>query len=204
MEEFKSDVKDWCTGESIDSLKRYIDEKWSSYIKRLKEWSKYRGIDDNHILDKLRKEKTPNDLMMIFLTITTDVDDLIARVVYWENHARTQNHIYGGRRIKPRDTTSKYTKRLEKRNITCFKCQKQSHYANECRGQKDETSINILMNVVTGVDSRKIMLNNQTCMAIFDTCASHNFIGHKSLQSVHDKTNKRVCDENFITADGED
>lgn len=54
-EVFKNLLIDFCIGSGIDVLRKYKEEKWSSYVLRLKEWSEFRQLDEDIVFKKLRK-----------------------------------------------------------------------------------------------------------------------------------------------------
>ena len=64
--DFKKEVLEWCLDNDWPSLRRYIDEPWSSYIRRLSE--KIGDGDERKVYLKLESENLPKDIKLITLT----------------------------------------------------------------------------------------------------------------------------------------
>ncbi|EJW04526.1 hypothetical protein EDEG_04219, partial [Edhazardia aedis USNM 41457] len=204
-ESFKTEVKNYCLGQNLSDLKRYYNEKWSNYVLRLQDWVDYRSIDQKEVLKKLRNEKAPRDLMLIFLTTNDNISEIVERIICWERYTKRTfsydktTNLNAGENKKA--IRSNYKR--DKSDIKCFRCFKKGHFANECTIKKDDQAINNIFEDTLDIDKREITLNGHKMTAIFDTGAAKNFIGFKTCDYLFDdELEKSKCYEKFTSADG--
>ena len=81
---------EFCSEEGLDNTKKYADEKWSEYLKRLRYISNLKGIEEKEIIKKIRRERAPKDYQIIFHSVNTGLNDVISIIEIGKKH-RTQN-----------------------------------------------------------------------------------------------------------------
>lgn len=89
--DFKNYVVEFCTNQSIYSFKKFIDERWSGYLKRLRDWVCQKNIKEEVVLRKLRLERIPNNMQAIFYSPGVTLENAIERVQDSEYFEDSQN-----------------------------------------------------------------------------------------------------------------
>ena len=84
-------VIEYCTDDDLSSQRRYATEPWHKYIHRLKDWSRYRQIPEEKVLEKLRKDRDPWGMKMILLSAQHTLTELAARVKDWEDERENRD-----------------------------------------------------------------------------------------------------------------
>ncbi len=128
-DDFKSQLVDICCGENLSMIKKFKEEKWSEFLKRLKLLAKSKGIDEDEILKKIRIEPAPRDLQNLFLGHYGELSLLIKRVEEYEEVTKKKNEYQRNsgksrkRNIIGKDSTSM---------VECYKCHEKGHIATNC------------------------------------------------------------------------
>lgn len=78
-EAFKIEIVGFCIGESLENLKRYNNEPWSKYLKRLKDSSIPRKNTNEKLLKFIRKHYLPKNLLPLFYA-NTAIEKAIIRI----------------------------------------------------------------------------------------------------------------------------
>jgi hypothetical protein len=52
---FKNEVITYCTDSGLESLRKYADEKWSDYLKRLSDFAKMHDLNEEYVIKKNQK-----------------------------------------------------------------------------------------------------------------------------------------------------
>ena len=47
------------SGSSVEQIDKFTTERWPAYVKRLSETAEHKGLGDDLLIRKLRKEKSP-------------------------------------------------------------------------------------------------------------------------------------------------
>ena len=182
-ETFKRLMINKCTEKGIMAIRKFKDEKWSSYIERLRCTVTQNDTTEKEILRKLRTTMAPRELQVVFYSTNTSIDEIIEIVKDWE--------ILNNRRKNYQETGINIGKHQTKENkgVKCFKCGRVGHYSNNCRhnvgsdtGSKD-SKINLANFGSPDVDKREVKINDLQYMSIFDTASTINVVS------------KRFCDE---------
>jgi hypothetical protein len=136
---------------------------------------------EDRVFEKLRKEKSPRDYQVLFFAANITLKDLISRLRDWECVRKSANIANMTQNEMNMEFRSKF--KYDKSKIQCFRCKKFGHYKSECEMNKEK--INSVHNLDSGLDTREIYLNDQKCVALFDTGASDNFIGSKLIKDIN-------------------
>lgn len=84
-EDFKEMLIDFCTLKAIEDIKQFHDERCPSYFSRLYEIGIAKGLKEETILNKLRKEKSPQEIQVIVFSFNVTLKDMIKRITQWKN-----------------------------------------------------------------------------------------------------------------------
>lgn len=185
-EAFKVYVEEYCTEQSISSLKKYINESWAEYISRMYDWARLRNLSENDVIDKLRKEKIPQMLQTMCYMPNISLNTILERTKEFEKQSKrfskkenrnlknTKNENkdinYDDKKCFICKKSGHMSKDCRNRKTKCYKCGKNGHYSNECDG-----SVNNVL-VEEYIDTRNIRIQNKNFMTIFDTGASDNMM----------------------------
>lgn len=145
-EDFKCQIE-FCTDTGIESLKKISDERWSGYVKRLREWVTYKNYPTEKAWRQLQAEKVLNRLKFMFYDSERSIQQECNLSLYEKNS-------YQKPRDKRRDQNEK--NQDERYNDkTCYYCNKIGHIAKCCR-KKDLNKGSNEVNMVAGsVQSNK-------------------------------------------------
>ncbi|KAF9760719.1 Retrovirus-related Pol polyprotein from transposon 17.6 [Nosema granulosis] len=184
-EEFKCQIVNLCTEQALESIYRYRDEPWSSYIVRLKDKGFSTNIPEEEIFRKLRKENAPEILRQIFYSFGITLNQVVERVKEYENNAKD----YKERLVKfDNKQADKWMQEKERNNpVTCYKCYNKGHYASECTNKEADGSINHLnkdLSSYSDLDTDFVTINNISIKAVFDSGASESVITSKLLRKI--------------------
>lgn len=187
-EEFKTRLVEFCVGTGIDALRKYKDEKWSSYILRLKEWCAFRSHEEGIVFKKLRREIAPERYQMLFFAPNMSLDDLLMRLRDWESLDRqggVGKERCGGTGDQSGVRAEKYEKNWMER-ATCYRCGEVGHVKAYCPvstrgGERVAASAHNVSYSEHALDEREVRLNDMNYLAIFDTGATHSMIGKRLL-----------------------
>ncbi|KAG0420327.1 hypothetical protein EQH57_0196 [Dictyocoela roeselum] len=189
-EDFKSKFVDFCSGQSLDNMVKYREELWSAYLERLRCVANERNIGEDEIFRKLRSEKHPKTLQMIFYSFNVTFKDVIERVLEWEIHSSDNriNKTFISQKEQNKPAYSKIS------SIRCFKCNELGHYSNKCT-KKGDMANNVEPHKSFGrnLDTEDVIIDGKTFNAIFDTGASESVITSKILTQI---TNKKIINKN--------
>jgi hypothetical protein len=120
--DFKELVVQYCTGKSLGYIRKYIDEPWSDYLSRLKDFGFAKNISEEEILKKVRQEHAPVNIQNILYNIGASLDDLIERIKEMENfqNGKKQNSIKLSETVRKfEDNETKSEIREKKNNLLC-------------------------------------------------------------------------------------
>ena len=79
-DKFKEIFVEYCIDQGIENVRKYNDETWSEYVKRLKMISENKNIEQPTVMRKLKVEPAPRDLQMLFLIVENNLDRLIIKI----------------------------------------------------------------------------------------------------------------------------
>ena len=193
--DFKEEIIEWCQGNDWTSIRRYRDEQWSSYVRRLKE--KIGDRNEENVYNKLEQEKIPRDIKLLILSNTGSVDDLINKIESLENY--DINELNELRITKESSNKERYSnqnmkrtsKRIEMPRLRCYECKEIGHKRRYCpKLLKNEPSENskkafIIKEQKTDDSAKEIQINGFKYMAIFDTGSDSNFIHETILKDMN-------------------
>ncbi|KAG0442406.1 Retrovirus-related Pol polyprotein from transposon 17.6 [Dictyocoela muelleri] len=187
--EFKIKIIDFCCGQGIDNIRKYKEELWSQYLERLRCCAKDKNISEEDVLKKLRRDKAPKTLQMIFYSFNVSLKDIYLRILEWERYNYSINlpreNTYSNDNFNDKNKHLKGRLNDHKKRIKCFKCNELGHYSNECNKKDDK--INILRGDFKRgckLDIDKIKIQGKDFMAIFDTGACESVITSKILKKI--------------------
>ncbi|KAF9746903.1 hypothetical protein NGRA_3521, partial [Nosema granulosis] len=170
-EEFKKQIINMCTEQALESLFRYKDESWSSYIMRLRDIGISNCVTEEEVFKKLRKENAPETLRQIFYSIGVTLNNVIERVKEYEENASVNNKRYLNN-TKPTNKFNQDNQRYSE--ITCYSCNNKGHYASECLKKEKDGSINNINKNISSyseLDTEYVNINNVQIQAVFDSGA---------------------------------
>jgi hypothetical protein len=90
--DFKQFIVTFCVEEGLYAKRKYVDETWSSYLKRLYDWSKMHNISNDELLRKLKRENLPEQMRVICYVPNITVEAVIKSLHDFEDGIR--NGIY--------------------------------------------------------------------------------------------------------------
>ncbi|MGL5708136.1 MAG: reverse transcriptase domain-containing protein [Aeromonas sp.] len=192
-EEFSNVIVKFCTNRGLDNIEKFNDEKWSSYLTRLGDFCKLNNLSEEDIFKKLRKEYSPQNLQNLFYAFDQKLEDVIKRVIEYENFKPVDTGISKKFKRKYNENVRTERNALEARKydrkskdeIQCYNCKKFGHYSNECTESKKQ--INKINNKIyikneSNIDERKVRINNKEFNVIFDTGAAVSMITSRMLK----------------------
>jgi hypothetical protein len=97
----------------LESIKKYNDEKWSDYLKRLRDYAKVHNFTNEDIIKKIRKEYSPQNLQIIFYTIDSDLNKIIERVLEIEQFRQNTQNKYIKKNFTKCDSNKKPSPKKE-------------------------------------------------------------------------------------------
>jgi hypothetical protein len=106
-EEFKIFIVEYCTETGINSLKKYNDEPWSAYVNRLKDYGKYKNIECECILKKIRSEFIPRNLQPIFFSVGVDINTILERLLEIETFEKRKRKEFRTNLVRNKDQYKK-------------------------------------------------------------------------------------------------
>ena len=173
---------EFCSEEGLDNTKKYADEKWSEYLKRLRYISNLKGIEEKEIIKKIRRERAPKDYQIIFHSVNTGLNDVISRIESWEETSDPKSKNTNKNSIKDQQDINRGTNKT----IKCFNCNKIGHIARNCfKSNKQESNMMNQTAEPKGVDTKHIEINGFEHLCVFDSGSSVNMVSSK----IFDKLN---------------
>ncbi|KAF9744815.1 hypothetical protein NGRA_3572, partial [Nosema granulosis] len=85
-EDFKAQIVDLCMEQALESLQRYNNEPWSSYVSRLKDKALSSKIPEQEVFKKLRRERAPETFRQLFYSFGVTLDSVIERINEFETN----------------------------------------------------------------------------------------------------------------------
>ncbi|KAG0439768.1 Transposon Ty3-G Gag-Pol polyprotein [Dictyocoela muelleri] len=202
---FKNSVINFCCEQGLDSVHKYQDEFWSEYITRLNDKIIQIKGSENQVFAKLRKEKSPKTLQVIFYSFNISLKEAIERVKEWESFTYKPKRYYKSWRNLSQSNENNVRKQnlnKSKSEIVCYKCKEKGHYSNRCPNKTEHiNSFDKVVNVKNKLDIENIEIDNKSIPVIFDSGASESVITSRMLDNV--KPNKIVnVNKEFSLIDG--
>ncbi|MGL5709134.1 MAG: reverse transcriptase domain-containing protein, partial [Aeromonas sp.] len=204
-ENFKSFIIDFCLEQSINIVRKYNDERWSEYCLRLKQLAIQKNWTEKEVLRKIRGEKLPLNLQVIFYSVGVTLDLALERIKECERYnscykVRTEikqsnmnkDNIYDQKRNDEQKKCFKCHKighvqqncivKNDKLKIKCYNCGKEGHLSYNCGENKQNNSLIKKLNGL--VDERYAKMNGRDVKVIFDTGATDNMITSGALSEL--------------------
>ncbi|KAF9750340.1 Transposon Ty3-I Gag-Pol polyprotein, partial [Nosema granulosis] len=180
-EDFKTQIVDLCTEQALESLQRYNNEPWSSYVNRLKEKAVSSKTSGEEVFKKLRRENLPEIFIKLFYSFGVSLDNVAERIKEFEDNAKASNDKY---QKNERSYDKKLTVQKDLSKITCYNCNKEGHYATDCTEKNISGSINSLNKDFSpySLDTDKVKINDLSLIAVFDSGACESVITSKLLK----------------------
>jgi hypothetical protein len=214
---FKSKIIEYCRGETVENLRKFKDEAWSEYIIRLRDWCMFRNVCEDDVFEKLQKESVPEKYIALFCMPNMNLQTLIEVVSKIEKaDIKQKKFCKDGEQMKRRESSDVKkcfrcgrfghlkincrTKMYEEkqRELKCFLCGKIGHIKANCRENIRKKEINSTVEDECSTDRRSVKINEVDCYALFDSGASHSFIGYGCLQLFGIKSGIiKPCKKNF-------
>lgn len=179
-ETFKKMLIEFCSRNSIESLEKFNEEKWSQYILRLKEWTAFHKYDQKEVFRKLKAVKCPKDLQMLILINENDLDGLLAKIKDWENWIELNSINKNKRDIFTKESNKDASKAI----ITCYKCHQVGHKSFECNKKERLTDGNINAVNEERVQRENARINGLEYLVLIDSGSSENLIHLNLLKSL--------------------
>lgn len=127
------ELVNYCAGSGLDDQKKFREELWYQYIRRVTDWAVSKGIDKSKVWCKLRKENAPGRIRMFLFMEDDNYEKLIDRLreceTSYDNSLKTKNVV----NLKQRKFNNK----------RCYKCGKRGHIQNNCWSKQENGNINI-------------------------------------------------------------
>ena len=184
---FRKIFIDKCIYKRALSTRRYREERWSDFIRRLQLIADSEKLPEEYVFKQLRLEPAPVELRSLFYTTNISLEYLLEIVGDFEKSTK-MNKVPGKTVDKKVDTA----KNLDK--VKCYACGGFGHYANNCAdkpSKSDKKHSNMSnFNSVEGVEKGEISLNGLEYISIFDTASTVNIISRKFANSV---ANITIC-----------
>ncbi|KRH94222.1 KRAB-A domain-containing protein [Pseudoloma neurophilia] len=127
---FREKAIDFCCGTGIENCRRFNEEKWSSYIRRLQTEAVNKGVSDAKIIEKLSTSRAPEKYEILFAVPGLSVEQLISTMKKWETKSALREMI---REDKPKKQLPVVPPKRVKPNVTCYTCGKPGHTSRLCR-----------------------------------------------------------------------
>ena len=161
-EQFKVSLADYCCGEGLEDLRKYADEKWSDFIKRLWDWARLRQVPESQVLRRLQRERAmPSTCLVLTYTRGVGLAELVG--VGKDLDARSTE---GPRGL--RGAAGEVGGKGEAKSW-CFYCNKGGHDKLSCprKGRMGQVNATI-REQEREVDEEDILINGSTYLALFD------------------------------------
>lgn len=142
-EDFKAIFIELCTGTSFEQMRKYDNESWTGFLKRIQEIALHRNLDEKTVFEKLRREKAPRDILLMFYSKDLALTELIQMV---ENLESTQATFRKEKLQRfENERRSYFKKRAQKSGtgIKCYTCGKIGHTLDSCFKNNRKASTNV-------------------------------------------------------------
>jgi hypothetical protein len=191
-EGFKQQMTEFITMDSLEDFKKFSEEKWSSYLTRIQEYSNLRKIEEAQIFRCIRSRNLPKSMQSLFYNTNTDLQSVIEMVKEIEQFNSKQHQNSKPRRTfrnhkqpymsqKPTNNNTNATKQ----NIQCFNCKEIGHYSYNCPSKKQLNINNMHRSGFKILDFQEIEINGNVAKVIFDTGSVASFLCSSMLYLIN-------------------
>ncbi|KRH92972.1 LTR retrotransposon, partial [Pseudoloma neurophilia] len=181
-EEFKELFTQECVGTSFGTLKRFDDEKWTEYFRRVSEISEHRKIDKSKMIEKLREDQMPNEIRVLLYCKDLDFSEVIRIVEDWE---KTRKTIREKRFTQVKKDAVKGQHQLrDMSKIRCHLCGNVGHMKRDCKVVVKKPVNAALSRAKTDSNEEEVKLNGFKYIALPDTGSSFNIITRAVLNKL--------------------
>ena len=125
-ENFKTQVIEYCTNEDLKDLKKYKDETWSDFVKRMKQHALLKQISETEVIQHLQSIPAPRDFQVLFYTVNMNLDGIIKLLKDWETLNKNKREF----------REQKIMKKQKQKDIRCFNCNEIGHIVPKCPKEK--------------------------------------------------------------------
>ena len=188
-EVFKKMFVDICSRSGLAGTNKFNEEKWSEYLRRLKNEAIWNEIDEKQVFKKLRQTRAPPELQTVFFSTNLSLHEIIEMAEDWEKMNKKQSStIKNSGKMKYTNTQNNTAK-----GIKCFKCDRFGHYANECRTKSPQykpsgnghKEVNMMNSRVNGeIEEDEVKINNFSYICVFDSGSSINIVSKQLLRNI--------------------
>lgn len=174
----------------IEDVRKFADEQWSEYIRRLQDIAINKGISEDLVLSKLRKIESPKDYQTLFYSFDATLDAIIWRIEEWEVLRRKQqSSIQTSKSVKNsnKNHDKKFSKTFIPRNrpnTRCYKCNNMGHIAPECKSDSVKKVSLSNKRTNSGVNEENVLVNGLDYISILDTGSCVNIISSVILKRI--------------------
>ncbi|KAG0436315.1 hypothetical protein DMUE_4283 [Dictyocoela muelleri] len=173
----------FCCEESIEMLKKYTEETWCDYFKRVLSFGELKNLNNDVILKKLKNSSFPQELHMIIFNPSLDTKKMLELLLEYEECNVKKNTSFKGK--EPSSLCENIQENMRypsKKTIKCFNCGKIGHKAKFCylkqinSGKKENINMCSYSGKLKDVDNKEVEINGFKYFSVFDSGSSVNIV----------------------------